>query len=205
MNQVFPASQVAGELVSIAGLRGRSVYDRKGLRVGRLIDLVVRLDTEDEHPAIQGALVRAGRKLIYVPEPGIVGIRHWHLYLGTVGLTPRTIPTDDHLVRLAHHVLRHRPAAVPTPAGLSDLVLACSPDGIRLVGFDTSIRTLLRRVVPVPIRRRRVAAHRVHPWPLLGSPRRPATAPPTTPPAMPAWAFGVSGFDRAQSVPPGPR
>ncbi len=204
MNQVFPASPVAGELVSIAGLRGRSVYDRTGLRVGRLADLVVRLDTEDSHPAIEGALVRAGRKLIYVPEPGIVGIRHWHLYLGTVGLTPRTVPADEHLVRLAHHVLHHRPTAVSTPVGLSDIILACSPDGVRLVGLDTSIRTLLGRLVPSWIHRR-VATHRVRPWPPLGSPRRPATAPPTTRPAMPAWAFGISGFDRAQSVPPGPR
>ena len=204
MNQVFPATRPTGELVSMAGIRGRAVYDRTGRRVGRLADLVVRLDTEDRHPAIQGALVRAGRKLIYVPEPGIVGIRHWHLYLSTVGLTPRTVPADDHLVRLAHHVLHHRPTAVPTPVGLSDIILACSPDGVRLVGFDTSIRTLLGRVVPSWIRRR-VAARRVQPWPPLGSPRRPATAPPTPRPPMPAWAFGISGFDRAQSVPPGPR
>ncbi|HET6986955.1 MAG TPA: PRC-barrel domain-containing protein [Kribbella sp.] len=197
MNQGFPACRVAGELVSMAGLRGRSVYDRTGLRVGRLVDLVVQLDTEDRHPPIQGAVVRARGRLRYVPEAAIVGIRHWNLYLGTVGVTPRTVPVNDHLVRLTHHVLHCRPASVPTPVGISDIILACTPDGVRLVGIDLSIRTLLRRLAPSPIRRT-VAPHRVHHWPPLRG--RPATAPPPTRPAMPAWAFGISGFDRTPSA-----
>jgi hypothetical protein len=107
-------SRIAGELVSIAGLRGRFVFDRTGRHVGRLADLVVRLDTEDAHPPIHGALIRAGTKLHYIPEAAIVGIRDWNLYLCTVGLAPRTIPANDHLVRLAHHVPRSPPPVAPS-------------------------------------------------------------------------------------------
>jgi hypothetical protein len=152
--------RIAGELVSIAGLRGRFVFDRTGQYVGRLADLVVRLDTEDPHPPIHGALVRAGAKLHYIPEAAIAGIRYWNLFLCTVGLTPRPIPANGHLVGLAHHV------RLSGPSRISDIIVACSIDSIRLVGIDTSVRTLLRRLVPGPPRRR-VTPCRVHPWALV--------------------------------------
>jgi len=170
------SSRIAGELVSIAGLRGRFVFDRTGRHVGRLADLVVRLDTVDAHPPIHGALIRAGAKLHYIPETAIVGIRDWNLYLCTVGLTPRTIPANDHLVRLAHHVLFSAPSRV------SDIILACGIDAIRLVGIDTTVRTLLRRLVPSPIRRR-VCPYRLQPWPLLDVPIDAYDAPPPVDPS----------------------
>lgn len=150
--------RIAGELVSVAGLRGRSVFDRTGRHVGRLADLVVHVGTEDPHPPIRGALVRAGAKLHYVPDTAIVGIRDWNLFLCTVGLTSRSIPTGDHLVTLTHHVL------LSAPSRVSDIILACSIDAIRLVGIDTTVRTLLRRLVPAPIRQR-VHPRRIQPWP----------------------------------------
>jgi len=166
--------RIAGELVSFAGLRGRSVVDRTGRHVGRLTDLVIRLDTEDSHPLVHGALVRVGTKLHYIPEAAIVGVRDRNLFLCTVGLTPRTIPADEHLVRLAHHVL------LSAPSRVSDIILACSVDAIRLVGIDTTVRTLLRVLVPTPIRRR-VHPHRLQPWAPLGAPRhlKPSDAPTT--------------------------
>ena len=149
--------RIAGDLVSMSGLRGRFVFDRTGRHVGRLADLVVHRDNDDPHPPISGALVRAGIKLHYIPEAAIVGIRHWNLYLCTVGLTPRTIPTDDQLVKLARDVL------LSTSTQVSDVILACSIDAIRLVGIDTTLRTLLRRLVPTRFRRR-VYPHRLDPW-----------------------------------------
>src|ERR1700749_3638729 len=92
-------SLLAGELVSLPGLRGRPVYDRTGLRVGSLVDLVVTADTADPHPAVQGAMIRRRGKLCFVPEAAIVGIRSWDLYLCTVELTPR--PLSDQLIPLA--------------------------------------------------------------------------------------------------------
>lgn len=172
--------RIAGDLVSIAGLRGRVVFDRTGRHVGRLADLVVRLDTEDPHPPVQGALVRAGAKLHYVPDAAIAGIRDWNLFLCTVGLTSRSVPANDHLVRLGEHV------RLSAPSTVSDIILACSIDGIRLVGVDTSVRTLLRRLVPSPIRRK-IFPYRLQPWPRLDTPKhsKPREAPPpVTPPRL---------------------
>jgi sporulation protein YlmC with PRC-barrel domain len=113
--------EVAGELVSIAGLRGRSVYDRTGLRVGRLVALVVRLDTEDAHPLINGALVRAEGRLVYIAEAGIVGVHRWEMYLCTVGLDRREqagqqIDLDQVGGRRRRGARRHRPP-VPRARG----------------------------------------------------------------------------------------
>jgi hypothetical protein len=118
------SSRIAGELVVHRGLRGRFVFDRTGRHVGRLADLVVRLDTVDAHPPIHGALVRAGAKLHYIPETAIVGIRDWNLYLCTVGLTPRTIPANDHWSA-------RPPRLFSAPRGSPDIILpaASTPSG----------------------------------------------------------------------------
>ncbi|WP_166678152.1 hypothetical protein [Kribbella kalugense] len=183
--------RIAGDLVSIAGLRGRCVFDRTGRHVGRLADLVVRLDIQDPHPPIQGALVRAGSKLHYIPETAIAGIRDWNLFLCTVGLASRTIPANDLFVRLAHHV------GLSAPSRISDIILACSIDGIRLVGIDTSVRTLLRRLVPGPSRRT-VSPHRLQPWPLLDAPMQSKSR--ETPPRLASPLLPRAG--RPTSTPP---
>ena len=179
MKQINPPLQIAGELISSAGLRGCSVYDRTGLRVGRLVDLLVSPDTTDPRPPIQGALVRAKGRLFYLPEAAIAGIRDWTLYLCTVGLTLRPLAAD--LVPLSHHV-RH------CQLRASDVIVACSPDGLRLVGVDPSLRTLLRRLAPTPLRRR-VIRHRIQPWPSPAPRLTPAPTPtrPTRQPAPPQY------------------
>ena len=179
MKQINPPLQIAGELISITGLRGRSVYDRTGVRVGRLVDLLVSPDTTDARPLIQGALVRAKGRLFYLPEAAIAGIRDWTLYLCIVGLTLRPLAAD--LVPLSHHV-RH------CQLRASDVIVACSPDGLRLVGVDPSLRTLLRRLAP-SLLRRRVIRHRIHPWP-PPAPRltpAPTSTRPTRQPAPPPY------------------
>ncbi len=85
--------RIAGDLVSIAGLRGRFVFDRTGRHVGRFADLVVRLDTEAPHPPIHGALVRAGAKLHYIPEAAIAGIRYWNLFQPSASHPEASPPT----------------------------------------------------------------------------------------------------------------
>ncbi|WP_132188512.1 MULTISPECIES: PRC-barrel domain-containing protein [Kribbella] len=148
----------------MAGLTGRSVYDSRGNRVGRVHDLVVALGNGGEHPSLHGILVRARRTVVLIPYTAMAGINRWEVYLTTSGLQPHPFPGQHGLVALAGDLLDRQ---ILDPDGrivrVSDLVLACMIDEILLVGADVSIGTLLRRA-GTPWMRRRVAAHRVYDW-----------------------------------------
>ena len=156
-------------LVSLTGLIGRSVYDRRGNRVGRVHDLIVALGNGAEHPPLHGILVRTRRQVVFVPYTGMAGICRWEVYLTTSGLQPHPLPNQDGFVALAGDLLDRQilDADGVRIVRVSDLVLHCMIDEIRLVGADVSIRTLLRRVGS-PWMRRRVAARRVYDWDAVG-------------------------------------
>jgi sporulation protein YlmC with PRC-barrel domain len=156
--------------VSLAGLIDRSVYDRRGHRVGRVRDVVVAIGNGCEYPPLTGILVRTRREVVFIPYTGIAGICRWEVYLTTSGLQPHPLPDQDNLVALAGDLL-DRKILDSDGAGIgrvSDLVLACKVDEILLVGADLSIRTLLRRL-GTPWMRRRVAARRVYDWSAVGA------------------------------------
>jgi sporulation protein YlmC with PRC-barrel domain len=146
-------------LVSVTGLIGRSVYDRRGNRVGRVHDLVVALGNGADYPPLHGLLVRTRRKVVFIPYTAMAGILRWEVYLTTSGLQPHPIPTQDGFVALAGDLL-DRPLL---HGRVSDLVLDCLIDEICLVGADVSIRTLFRRAGS-PWMRRAVATRRVYDW-----------------------------------------
>ncbi|GAA1646174.1 hypothetical protein GCM10009744_41450 [Kribbella alba] len=172
-NQRLPA-QPHSILVSLAGLVGRSVYDRRGNRVGRVHDLIVALGNDGEYPPLHGILVRTRRDVVFIPYTAIAGICRWEVYLTSFGLQPHPLPNQDRVVALAGDLLDRRILAADgvTTVRVSDLVLECRIDEIRLVGADVSIRTLLRRV-GTSWMRRRVAAGRVYEWGALGASHQP--------------------------------
>jgi uncharacterized protein YrrD len=162
-NQQLRAQPIA-TLVSLAGLTGRSVYDRRGNRVGRVHDLVVALGNDGERPPLHGILVRTRRRIVFIPYTAMAGIYRWEVYLTTSGLQPHPLPDQNGLVALAGDLLDRR---ILDGDGrlvrVSDLVLACMVDEIVLVGADVSFGTLLRRA-GTGWMRRRVAARRVYDW-----------------------------------------
>ncbi len=128
-------------------------------------DLVVALGNGAEHPPLHGILVRARGNVVFIPYTGIAGILRWEVYLTTSGLQPHPLPDHNGLVALAQDLL-DRQILGADGAGIvrvSDLVLMCRIDEIRLVGADVSTRTLLRRVGS-PWMRRRVATRRLYDW-----------------------------------------
>jgi hypothetical protein len=155
---------VAGELISVAGVVGSSVYDDGGRRVGSLHDLVVRWDSGEPHPPLYGAVVSARLKHTFVPAEAIAALEAGRVRLGG-HLEPRPVERQAGLVALAHDVLDRQivDAGGADIVRVSDLVLGRLPDGIRLVGADVSARTLLRRLGPAALRRR-VARDRVYDW-----------------------------------------
>ena len=153
-----------GKLLSVAGAVGSPVYSGSGERLGDLDDIVVRWDSGDEHPPLYGALVHAHRSLAFVPATAIAAVLPDQLRLHG-SLEPGAPERHPGLVALARDVLDRQIVDVDGADvdRVSDLVLGRGPDGIRLVGADVSLRTLLRRLGPARMRRM-VATERVYDW-----------------------------------------
>ena len=155
-------------LLSVAGAIGAPVVEPSGARIGSLADVLVRWDTGDAHPPVDGVIVRIGRTLSFVNADAIA------LF------SPRRIETagpffpvssgDPGIVALAHDVLDRQIVDVDGVdiVRVSDLALGVGADGMRLVGVDVSARTLLRRLGPAWLRRR-VAVDRQCDWASVGA------------------------------------
>jgi hypothetical protein len=151
-------------LVSVAGVVGSPVFDRDGTRSCRLADIVVRWTECSTHPLVVGALVHVGRRPSFVGVETIERLDRDRVALS--GLFTGSAPQRDAgLVALNHDVVDRQlvDAHGVNVVRVSDLVLARASDGLRLVGVDVSVRTLLRRLGPAPVRRH-VAHGRLYDW-----------------------------------------
>jgi len=159
-----PPTLAERELLSVAGAVGSPVHDAVGARVGSVEDLVVGWDTDELHPPLAGLLVRARLRRGFVPVEEIARLDD-----DSVRLRGRLVLHDvlsaTGTLALARDVLDRQIVDVDGSdvARVSDLVLGRTPEGIRLVGADVSLRTLARRL-GTPSMRRRVAADRVYDW-----------------------------------------
>ena len=84
----------------------------------------------------------------FVPVAAIIALKTDGVEVAGV-LSRRPVPTHEWLVALAKGVLDRQLVDVDgvDVVRVSDLVLGDGPDGFRLVGFDVSVRTMLRRTV----------------------------------------------------------
>jgi hypothetical protein len=155
-------------LVSVAGAVGAPVVEPSGARIGSLLDLVVRWDAGERHPLFVGAIVRIGQMRAFVAADAIT-----RLHPGRAEVSGSFVPLPprrEGLVALAHDVLDRQIVDVDGVdiVRVSDLALGMSADGLRLVGYDVSARTLLRRIGPA-FARRMVAFGRLHDWASVGA------------------------------------
>lgn len=149
--------------LSVAGLAGVPVRDGTKAVAGRLADVVVRWGSGSAHPSAVAVIVRAGRARHYVPLDAVARLEQDGV----------TWPARSrHAATARARSRRARPRRARPPVGRHRRrqrrprlrpLLADRPDGLRLVGVDVSLRTLLRRVGPAPLRRV-VAQDRVYDW-----------------------------------------
>jgi CBS domain-containing protein/sporulation protein YlmC with PRC-barrel domain len=146
---------VAGALVSAAGLVGRTVRDRNGVEVGRLVDVVVRWRGEP-YPPVTGLVVRVGRRRAFVPIDHVQEISTQHVTLSSVRLDLRDFERRPGEVVLNGDVVDHQLVDVDgvRVVRAADLYLARVNDTYELVGVDVGFQTLLRRLGPTRWRRR---------------------------------------------------
>lgn len=135
--------------VMITQLLHSPVFNPEGEALGRLEDVIVKLDGSG-YPPVSGIKVRTGGRDLFVSGKNIE-----KLAPGDVRLNTQKIDAGDFQRRpgealLAGDVLgRHlMDVARGRIVQAHDLVLAPSDDGWRLMGVDRSPRAMLRRLVP---------------------------------------------------------
>src|SRR5579859_95477 len=148
-----PVSADANPPLLLTQLVRSDVLGPSGERLGRLDDVIVRLDAG--YPRVTGLRARIGDHTVFVPAELVA-----QLGPGLAQLTSRSLDLGQFERRQGEVLLRHdvldRPI-IDVVAGklvnANDLLIGHVDDGWRLVGVDPSPRGVLRRLLPGPMRR----------------------------------------------------
>jgi hypothetical protein len=143
-------------IVSVASLVGAPVFNQAGQRVGRLVDLVARMQGQDQYPPLTALLLHVGSRHSFLPIEGVDRITHQAVYLRTARLDLREFTRRPGEVLLAKDVLDHQVIDLDGRQVIraADLYLAPVSGQFLLVGLDISLATLLRRLGPKRLRGR---------------------------------------------------
>jgi CBS domain-containing protein len=142
-------------LVNLTSVLGSRLVDRAGEKLGRVDDLIVRL-ADGGYPPVTGVKARIGGREVFVPadrvaelKPGEVQLRGAKVNLGRFDRREGEVLLRQDL--LGRHLINVVGARL---VRADDLVLGQVDGWWRLVGVDTSFRSLFRRVLPSSLRRR---------------------------------------------------
>jgi CBS domain-containing protein len=136
--------------VSVAGLVGALVSNQSGQHVGRLVDLVARMEVDDRYPPITGLLVKVGSRTSFLAASSVASISRRAVTLRSSRLDLRDFRRRPGEVVLAKDLLDHQLVDVDGRQVIraADLYLVRVGEDFRLVGVDVSLTTLLRRLGP---------------------------------------------------------
>lgn len=142
-------------LLNLSSVLHSRLVDRAGEKVGRVDDLIVRL-ADRGYPPVTGVKARIGGREVFVPGDRIAEIE-----AGTMQLAGETVNLGRFERREGEVLLRQdllgRRLINVVGARLvraDDLVLGHVGAWWRVVGVDTSFRSLFRRLLPRVLRRR---------------------------------------------------
>ena len=142
---------IANRVISLAQILGRPVCNAADTRIGRVSDIVVRWDADNEHPPVTGVLVKVGRGFAVV-QPADVTMSQTEVRLRhDAQLVWRPVGGDCD-VPLARDVLDRQ---LVDTSGVqivraADVYLLDGPQGWELAGIDVGVRSFGRRVVTRP-------------------------------------------------------
>jgi len=137
------------ELLHLSSVVKRPLVDRKGDRLGRVQDLIVRLDGAS-HPPVVGLVVRIGGRDLFVParkiarmEPGFVQFDGNRVDLRRFERRPGELLLARDL--MARHLINIRGGRL---IRANEIELAQADGRWEVVGVDPSARGTLRRLLP---------------------------------------------------------
>jgi CBS domain-containing protein len=146
---VVGSGKPSSRVLHLSLVLGGHVVGRSGERLGRVDDLVVRLD-QDGYPPLTGLLARVAGRQVFLPAEVVADIAHGRVTLSTDRLDLRPFDRRPHEVLLRHDVLDHQLIDVDGARlrRANELELARRDGWWRVVGVDVGPRGIARRVLP---------------------------------------------------------
>jgi CBS domain-containing protein len=150
------AREIRESLVSLAGLLGRPARYSGGEAIGKVVDLIVRWDTDEPYPPLSGVVVKVGARRAYVPASSVAAVHQREVVLATARVSLRDFVAREGETALASGVLDHQLVDIDGARVVraADLYLATIGPDVRLVGVDVGFGSLLRRLGPARWRTR---------------------------------------------------
>jgi CBS domain-containing protein len=153
-------------VLHLSSIAGSPLLDSAGERLGRVDDLVARLDLADPLPPVIGLRAAIGGRLLFVPANGIAGLEPGAAHTSTTKLNLAQFERRPGEVLLRSDVLGHSLINVNTArlvrAGEVELVYQ---DGAwRVSGIDPSLGARFRRLLPRRFRRESGVPQATVPW-----------------------------------------
>jgi CBS domain-containing protein/sporulation protein YlmC with PRC-barrel domain len=142
-------------LLNLSSVLNSRLVDRAGEKIGRVDDLIVRL-ADGGYPPITGIKARIGGREVFVPADRIATIEPGEVQLSRKKVDLGRFERREGEVLLRHDLLGRRVINVVGArlVRVDDIVLGRVEEWWRVMGVDTSFRSLFRRLLPGRMRRR---------------------------------------------------
>jgi len=137
-------------VVHLSSVAGSPLLDSSGARLGRVQDVVVRLDGRDALPLVTGLKARIGGRELFVPADRIDRLGVATARTSTTKLNLAQFERREGEVLLREDVLGHSMINVDTARLVvaREVELTCNEGVWRVAGIDPSLRARLRRLLP---------------------------------------------------------
>jgi sporulation protein YlmC with PRC-barrel domain len=139
---------LADRVISLAHLLGCPVRNAAGTRIGRVSDIVVRWDADDEHPPVTGIFVKVRGAFALVQQADVT-LTQTDIRVGSDARMEWRPMLEDDDVALARDVLDR---GLVDTSGVqvvraADAYLLNGPQGWELAGFDVGLLSFGRRMI----------------------------------------------------------
>jgi sporulation protein YlmC with PRC-barrel domain len=138
------------KIVHVSSLAGSPLLDSAGERLGRVEDVIARLDLAEAQPPVVGLQARIGGRDMFVPIRRVEKLEPAAARTSTTKLNLAQFERRPGEVLLRSDVLDHSLINITTAKLVSarEVELACEDGTWRVAGIDASIRPRLWRLLP---------------------------------------------------------
>ncbi len=157
---------MAEAVVHLSSVAGSPLLDSEGARLGRVQDVIARLDGRDELPPVSGLKARIGGRELFVPADRVERLGPGAACTATTKLNLAQFERRPGEVLLRSDVLGHSLIDVSTARLVvaREVELVCEDGKWRVAGIDSSWRARARRLLPRRFREHEETHERLVPW-----------------------------------------
>lgn len=155
------------DVVHVSSLAGSPLLDSSGQRLGKVEDVVARLDSGEDQAPVIGLTARIGGRVLFVPADRIERLGPFSVTTSTTKLNLAQVERRPGEVLLGADVLDRRVINVPSARLVSahEVELVRGEDGTwRVAGIDPSLRPRLWRLLPRGFRGHDTEHRQFIPW-----------------------------------------